>query len=257
MLFDSFLAQASPALPSTLRVVVDNTGEGIPWTTFIPVLAAVGALIGVILNILSTARLQRKTRKLDRENEIRVARSVVFAQLSRVYRTIHGEYDYLADSDIGWIWIALYATLLPSQDNLRRIQVLTAEEVLDITAFLYSYHERMGYIAALTGGRDKTSVKFDCELVGVDYREPTRELLWLLQSLVVLERKALAAMDAIVNAAKGDYGENDALFCRLHAEQKRSGDIAVKAQVHKNKLKQKTGVDFDAPKSAEGISEGS
>src|SRR6185503_5190926 len=149
--------------------------------TFIPILAAVAALIGVILNILSTARLQRKTRELNRENEIKVARSVVFAQLSRVYRTIQGEYEYLAKSGIGWIWIALYSTLLPSEENLRKIQLLTAEEVLDITAFLYSYHEHMGYIAALTGGKGKTSVKYDFQLVGVDYSEPQRELLWLVK----------------------------------------------------------------------------
>jgi hypothetical protein len=250
-------AAALPQLPP-LHIIIDQKGGGASaWATFIPLLAAVGALVGVVLNILSIARLQRKTRELDRINEIRTARSVLFAQLSRVYRTTQGEYEYLAKSGIGWIWISLYATLLPSEASLRKIQLLSAEEVLDVTAFFYSYHEHMGYIAALTGGHGKSSLAYDFQLVGADCTDATRELLWLLKSLAVIERKALAAMEAILRAAERDYKGDVAFLARLTRERDRSKSIAAAALLYKRELVARTGEDFTKPKSAEGISEAS
>jgi hypothetical protein len=216
----------------------------------VPFLAAIVALIGVLLTIRSTAQRQREAderrwqeninlRDLDRANEIRVARAIIFAQLSRVYRTIQGEYEYLANSPLTYVWIAVYPTLLPSEDNLRRIQVLTAEEVLDVTAFLYSYHENVGYIASLNGDGEENHVKYDFQLVGVDYQNPQRELAWLVGAMGVIERKALRAMDAILAAALHEYDEKDQLRCRLQDESSKSRRVAEAAEEHKHVVAQR------------------
>jgi len=195
-----------------------------------------------------TARLQReadarkfeaeiKLRVENRQHEVAVARSVVFAQITRVYRTLMGEYAYLANSPLKFIWISLYTTILPSPDALKRIEVLTPDEVFDITAFYYSYHEHMGYIAAASGGIGKTSLKFDYQLVGVNFSDADRELRWLLYSLQVLDRKALAAMNSIFAAATADYGSKSSVVERLEQERGRNEELAIEAAPHLSKLK--------------------
>lgn len=206
-----------------------------------------GVIITLVVNgkrqresLAETARFQRDAdqrkfdaeialRKESRNHEIVVARSVVFAQLARVYRTIQGEYEWLANSDLKFIWVAFYTTLLPTAESLKRVELLTPDEVTDITAFYYSYHEHMGYIAAASGGYGKTSIKYDFNLVGVDVTAADRELRWLLDSLQVLERKAVAAMDAIYAAAKASYGDNSQAVQRLEQERDRNQFRAHKA----------------------------
>ena len=213
--------------------------------------AAFIALLGVMLtlfvngkrqreSIAETARLQREAderkfnaeialRQESRSHEIVVARSVIFAQLARVYRTIKGEYEWLANSQLKFVWVALYNTLLPTTESLKRVELLTPDEVTDITAFYYSYHEHMGYIAAASGGYGQTSIKYDFNLIGVDVTAADRELRWLIESLEVLDRKAAAAMDAIYAAAQKAYGDSSPAVQRLARERERNKFHAQKA----------------------------
>ena len=183
-------------------------------------------------SLAETARLQREAderrfeaelalRRESTSHEMVVARSVIFAQLARVYRTIKGEYGYLVNSPFKFVWVPFYTTLLPTTESLKRVELLTADEVTDITAF-YSYHEHMGYIAASSGGFGKTSVRYDFQLFGVDFTAADRELKWLVGSLEVLDRKAGAAMECILSAARKEYGDASPAMQRLERERKRN-----------------------------------
>lgn len=239
---------------------VANTG--FPWSSLFQLLGTVLPLLGVILTIAYTGRRQKesldKTAQLQRDvddrrrkesldlkaetrrEEVRVARGVVFAQLSRVYRTIQGEYEYLASSGMEFIWLSHFVTLVPTGDSIRRIELLTAEEVIDITAFFYSYQENMGYITGLTEGFGKSSLKLDMQMVGVKYHAGDMELKWLFDALRAIERKAFGAMDAILGAALREYGKNDLFYARLNSESDANKKAAERGAAHCKTLEQRT-----------------
>ena len=232
-----------------------------PWKDLFQVSGGLLAFLGVILTIAYTGKRQResfdRTARLQREadarrlqteldlresaltHDVRVARGVLFAQLSRVYRTIQGEYEYLATSELPFIWIAFYNTLLPTPEALKRAELLSVEEVVDVTAFYYSYHENMGYIAAASGGEGKTMLKLDCHLVGLDVRAADRQLKWLMDALGVIERKALAAMRRILAAAEQDYGGEGEVAQKFQEEEKRNARLAKRSEPHRATLEQR------------------
>lgn len=202
-------------------------------------IAAMIALTGVLMTIWSTAKRQResfeKTAEMQREverrkrsDEVRAVRGLLFAQLARVYRTIQDEYVYLADSGMTFVWFPIYLSLMPSAETLRRAEVLTGQELMDVTAFHYSYQENMGYIAALGYEREKgpPAVKFDYQMIGVDYGRADRELAWMITALVVIEGKARAAMEAILKATREEIGGDGGLLEKLEEDMARSGERA-------------------------------
>jgi hypothetical protein len=226
-----------PRLPrnwTVLHVYIENLPSGgLSAKDFITFIAAILGLVGVLLTIRSTAKRQRESfdrnaelqREADRRrhedslelqqaarnHDVRVARGVLFAQLSRVYRTVQGQYIHIEKAPLTFMWLPLYETLLPSAQNLARVEPLSAAEVVDVTAFLYSYQENMGYIGALTNAKGSTAVHFDYQMVGVDFQTAGRELKWLTEAMRVIERKAQAAMRTIRLEATREYGASDPL----------------------------------------------
>lgn len=85
----------------------------------------------------------------------------------------------------------------------------------------------------------KTSVKYDFQLIGVDYQSPQRELTWLVSAMSAIERKALGAMDAILGAARREYNNKDPLLSRLEDDRAKSQRLASAAEEHKHVLDQR------------------
>lgn len=188
---------------------------------YVPLIAAASTFAVALAGFFLNGYLQRRAdqRKFDFETgrqaeelaqRKEVARLTLYAQLFRMYKTILRQRHYIEVNASKFIWITVFRDALPSSANVTRVELLTPEEVIDLTSFFYSYQEHIGFITANAQRSAGDEKKVDIDIIGYDYVDG-RRLTWLLWSLDAMERKLVAGMEAIRAAVAREYPVDSAM----------------------------------------------
>lgn len=151
----------------------------------VPILTAFVTILVAVLGFRHTAKLQRDAESAQQAAEASRAKEIIderrtldrvslFGELARVHKVAAGQLRYVDSDKLRFIWVPVFETLLPSQTNRKRIELLTMEEVKALTSFFFSYQEHVSYIAA-SGDRNlarQTGLPIDA--IGYDYSSGER-----------------------------------------------------------------------------------
>lgn len=189
-------------------------------------IAASGALVTAALAFANTNLFAWRQRR----QQISAARLTVYAQLHRVAVYSHGQLGYLGNSKSpNYIWISIFELNLPSTSAAEAIKLLTANEVYEVTSFLYSYQEEMGYMLgnARTSKPERVDppflppgAKVASPVFGYDTADPLKNE-WLRDSIGKIERRARRARGEIGRRILLNYWFDRRLraLVRKHAQQ--------------------------------------
>ena len=161
-----------------------------------------GVVLGFGVNAYLQFRTDRRKHRYEREmdewrrrQELRLVRISTTAELTRIAKTILGQYEHMADGN-HFMWIPVFGSALPTPETIARAQHLTAAEIEALTAFQYSYQQHVGYLAGAAEKDLASTMDIGVKAIGYNYNEERRRD-WLRWSLGVIERKALRALDAL------------------------------------------------------------